>query len=663
MSPLLQGRFRLFVCGLLTTLVAIFLLLYPPELLRFFDYRIYDLLLFSQRSRELDFRPVVVGIDEQSLARFGQWPWPRYRLAQLIDALRRQKVAAIGIDLLMPEEDRTSPEVIQRERLRDLGEVYSAGHVGLNGKSNDALLADAISLAPAVLGFKFLRASEIATDRQPVPEPLTGIVVSNESLLASSRSGADGLLASIDMLAQAAKKTAFTNAAPDRDGVVRRLPLVLPYRGQYYPSLALATVQVASGHEALRLDVVEQEAFLNWNERRIPLDSRGNMLIGFAREPLYRSVSAADLLLGKLPADSLAGSLVFVGAVSAGLGDRHVTPINRNFPGVNIHAVVAENILNRQWFSHPVWVRGVEIVVVALGGILSAWLLSCCNLLIPLVALFAAGCGMTWGTVVLFQMERCFISPTVPVLILLVNAALLGLLRYGIAANHLRHRNRDLLKAQDATIVSLTILAETRDTDTGAHILRTQRFVKALAGQLQKGSLYSDDILDEDVEMLFMSAPLHDIGKVGIPDRILLKAGALAEEETEIMRGHTLIGASALGRTAEVLGQPEKYSYLHYARQMAETHHERWDGSGYPAGLKGTQIPLAGRLMALADVYDAMISVRCYKEAVPHERTRDYIVAMSGSLFDPEIVAAFLECEDVFADIAREYQDELLPEF
>jgi len=657
LSPLGEGRFAVFACGLLVTLIAVFLLLYPPELLRFFDFRMFDMLLSAQKQQSVKNPPVVVGIDEESLLAFGQWPWPRYRLARLVEELKDQGVAAIGIDLLMVEKDRTSLDVILRERQRDLNEDFGGFAETVSRVQNDQLLAKALSEAPTVLGFKFLDEAIESGATSVVPTPLAGVVIRNERGNELPWSEPKAVLSSLDLLAQAAAREAFVNAVTDRDGIVRRVPLLQNFQGNYYPSLALATVLQATGTGQLRFDLLSQEASLSFNGSQVSLDRRGNLLLGFANTAAYRYVSAADLLQGKLADHSLAGSVVFVGAVAAGLGDRHVTPLDRNFPGVKIHAVVASNLLNGGWYSHPVWARGAEFVSVLALGVLSAWLLSSFSLKVPLLMSLLAAVGAFWNSLALFQVGHYFVSPTLPVLVLVLNAGLLGLLRYGIAAKHLRERSKSLLKAQDATIVSLITLAETRDSDTGAHVLRTQRFVRTLAEQLRRDSRYSSEITDEDVEMLFQSAPLHDIGKVGIPDKILLKNGRLTDEEVAVMKEHPQLGAMALSCAVEVLGQPEDSAYLHYARQMAATHHERWDGSGYPEGLRGEEIPLAGRLMALADVYDAMVSVRSYKKAMSHEQARDYILSMSGQLFDPEIADAFLACEANFAEIGAEYRD------
>jgi len=249
------------------------------------------------------------------------------------------------------------------------------------------------------------------------------------------------------------------------------------------------------------------------------------------------------------------------------------------------------------------------------------------------------------------------LSPLLPMLAPLLVTACLGLLKYGIEVRRVRRRTRDLVEAQDTVIVAMSALAEARDNETGQHLLRTQRYVGLLARQLAKTAKYAE-LTSSDIELLAKSAPLHDIGKVGIPDSILRKPGKLTADEYKIMQAHPLIGAEALGRIIDATGHPEKHAFLNYARQMIESHHERWDGAGYPYGLRGEAIPLAGRLMALADVYDALISRRVYKQGYSHGLARDFIRANAGSHFDPDVVAAFLAIEAGFAEIARRFADE-----
>jgi len=216
----------------------------------------------------------------------------------------------------------------------------------------------------------------------------------------------------------------------------------------------------------------------------------------------------------------------------------------------------------------------------------------------------------------------------------------------------LRTRTQELDQMRDATILGLSSLAETRDNETGEHILRTQQYVRVLAEHLQNHPRFKSVLTPSMIELIYKSSPLHDSGKVGIPDAILLKPGRLTDEEFETMKQHSLIGSEALKSAQEVLGSN---SFLTVACEIMETHHEKWDGSGYPYGLKGEEIPVSGRLMALADVYDALISERIYKEAFSHEKARGIIVEGKGVHFDPDVVNAFLELETVFQEIAQNF--------
>jgi putative two-component system response regulator len=217
-------------------------------------------------------------------------------------------------------------------------------------------------------------------------------------------------------------------------------------------------------------------------------------------------------------------------------------------------------------------------------------------------------------------------------------------------------RTRELVAAQDSTILAMSMLAETRDLDTGNHIRRTQNYVKALAERLRAHPRFIGQLDDTAIAMLFKSAPLHDIGKVGIPDRILLKPGRLTAEEFEIMKTHTTIGHDAMVQAEQTMGGPVEY--LRVAKEIALSHQEKWDGSGYPQGLTGDAIPMSARLMAVADVYDALISTRVYKSGLPHDRAVQVIFQGRGAHFDPDMVDAFIEIQDEFAAIAARFSDD-----
>jgi len=221
--------------------------------------------------------------------------------------------------------------------------------------------------------------------------------------------------------------------------------------------------------------------------------------------------------------------------------------------------------------------------------------------------------------------------------------------------SQLQDKTDEVSRIRDVTIIAMGTLAETRDNETGNHLKRTQTYIRVLALKLQNHSRFKQYLSDDIIESLYKLAPLHDIGKVGIPDHILLKQGKLTPEEYEIMKTHPTLGSDALAAAESSLPAPSKF--LHIGREIAGGHHEKWDGSGYPKGLRGDEIPISARLMALADVYDALICKRVYKKAFSHEDAVAFIRDGRGAHFDPDVVDAFLEIQDEFDQIAKRFQD------
>jgi putative two-component system response regulator len=216
-------------------------------------------------------------------------------------------------------------------------------------------------------------------------------------------------------------------------------------------------------------------------------------------------------------------------------------------------------------------------------------------------------------------------------------------------------RTKEVSHVQDVTVFALASLAETRDNDTGKHIKRTQHYVKLLACGLQDHPRFRNNLTNTMIEFYFKAAPLHDIGKVGIPDSILLKEGKLTPAEFDIMKTHTRIGRNAILNAEKLLHAPAPF--LFYSREIAYTHHEKWNGKGYPEGISGMNIPLSGRIMAIADVYDALVTKRIYKPAFTHQEAISIIKEDAARHFDPEMVAVFLEIADRFYDISQKYPD------
>lgn len=222
-------------------------------------------------------------------------------------------------------------------------------------------------------------------------------------------------------------------------------------------------------------------------------------------------------------------------------------------------------------------------------------------------------------------------------------------------AKEVKKRIRENLAIQDVTILALASLAETRNTETGYHIRRTQYYIRILAEHLRHHPRFGWYLTDENIEALFKSTPLHDIGKVGVPDRILLNPESLTPEEYEVMKTHTTLGRDAIQAAEDQLGMD--VDFLKTAKEIVYYHQEWWDGGGYPTGAKGEEIPVSARLMAVADVYDALISKRNYKDAMTHDEAAAIIRAGRGTHFDPDVADAFMEAQDEFRDVAARFAD------
>ena len=661
----------LYAAGLCLTLLVALLSIFPTLTVQRAELALYDLMLSGRRQAPQSPVPVVVGIDEDSLAAFGQWPWPRYRLALLVEKLQQLGAQVVALDFLMPELDRTAPEVIQSERLRDQIDTQKPSipnalsttphRAALLYDGNSQRLADVLGRGSTVLGYylDFSRPSTPGRAQHPPTTP-EGMVVSRSLHGTQQWPQPKGQIRSLPLLTDAAGAEGFTNALQDMDGTLRRVPLLLTSpQGQDTPSLALAAALLSLPQRHLRLDTDPAGAVLHWGARQIPLDRSGNLLLDWRSSP-PRYVSALSVLQGRMAPDSLRGSIVVVGAWAQGLGDRHLTPAGKSTYGVAVHATVLDNLLSGQFIARPSWARGAELLAVVFAGVLCTLLLGWPGFAWSVGVVVVGTVGLYGAAYQLLVQQGLHLSPLLPMVALVLISSVLSLLKYGLEERQLLLRTQELSHAQDSIITSFSALAELRDKETGGHILRTRRYVEILAEQLSTTPAYAY-LTASDIDLLGKSAPLHDIGKVGIPDSILQKPGKLTAEEYAIMQNHPLIGAEALSKVIDGTGHPGEKSFLDYARQMVESHHERWDGTGYPHRLSGQAIPLAGRLMALADVYDALISKRVYKRGFSHDEVRQMLIKESGAHFDPDVINAFLIREADFVHIAEKFADPAPP--
>jgi response regulator RpfG family c-di-GMP phosphodiesterase len=275
------------------------------------------------------------------------------------------------------------------------------------------------------------------------------------------------------------------------------------------------------------------------------------------------------------------------------------------------------------------------------------------SIMLLLFMVVMLGAGQFLSKLIMQSLQQRFVNQSLARQLSALNDGLESKVRQ--RTEQLQHKTDEVSQIRDVTIIAMATLAETRDNETGNHLRRTQTYIRALATKLRDHPRFRDFLNDDTIESLYKLAPLHDIGKVGIPDHILLKQGKLTPEEYEIMKTHPTLGGEALAAAEANLPAPSRF--LHIGREIASGHHEKWDGSGYPKGLQGDSIPISARLMALADVYDALICKRVYKKAFTHEDAVAFIVDGRGKHFDPDVVDAFLSIQDEFKQIAERYSD------
>jgi len=417
----------LVVTGLLFTLAMAVLFVFQPFFLRLIDLKVYDTMFRSTYSDQISEGVVIVDLDEESLAEFGQWPWPRYRVALLLEKIRRAGPLSIGLDMVFAEEDRTSPRIIRGQLEKELGVFIDFTGLPAGLEDNDAILAGILEKGPFALGYYFdpqvsasgpadnmsdsatLDSLQIAVLGGKKAQPL------DRSLFKASR-----IINNIPILSAAASGSGFMNVAPDSDGIIRRVPLIMHYNGDVYPSLALSVMLNAldSKQTVIRTNSQGVES-LRLGGLTIPLDSRGQMLLNY-RGPsrTVKYISAGDILQDALEPGLLSGKIVFLGTSSAGLKDIRTTPIDPVYPGVEAQATVVDNILSGDFLSRPAWASGLELSLVVLMGLVTTFFMVLLGALWVIAPLALSGLGIWFGALHLLESNGLYISPFMPLITL-----------------------------------------------------------------------------------------------------------------------------------------------------------------------------------------------------------------------------------------------------
>jgi adenylate cyclase len=622
------------MCGVVSVLLTAVLALFRPPFLARVDDTVYDTVTRSVRLQPRGDRVVIVDVDERSLSIVGQWPWRRDVIAKLVARLRDTGASMIAFDVIFAEADRY-------ERL-----TGSARHSKADERrSPDDELAETLRGGRVVVGYAMT--FEAAARARPgcVLHPVgLAIVRPREEADVAPFFRATGAVCSLPALSEAAGVSGFLNAAPDSDGILRRVPLLVELDGRVYPALALEAVEAVTGKRDLALQISNINASsLMIGDRVVPVDGKSNLLLRYrGKKRTFPYLSAADVLSGDAPDGALRDKVVFVGTTALGTREVVATPLDTLFAGVEVQATIADNLLQQDFVRRSPHGPMLESQIVLLLGVGSAAMAARAGVVTGLAGCVGAVAAVWLGAVWLLSTSGLFISPLYPTIGVLSAVASMTLAKVTVERRRAETAGRERSAAQRLMVQTLLSLTEARDAETGRHSRRTQRYARLLAEQLMAHPDYRDYLTPERVDLLSSLAPLHDIGKVGIPDRILNKPGPLTREELAEMRTHPALGREVILKAEQQAGVRDDAT-LEMAKDIVYTHHERWDGTGYPQGLRGTDIPIAGRLMAVVDVYDAAVTRRLYGPSKSHDETVRFIASSKGTHFDPAVVDAFLE--------------------
>lgn len=629
------------VVGIVFMIIWLAFISSSEDLFISFDDRMQGLINLIDREKPKAPAVAVVDIDDMSLLNVGQWPWPRYVLGNLIRAVKRDPKQVVGLDILLSENDRSSLGYIkQRYKMEFNIDMFVVG-VPDNMQDNDAYLAKVLRDESRIVG-----AIQLDVQQQP-DEGYFHSPYDNDLTLPY----ADAVLRNIPVIRSALSRSGFVNFFNEGDGVLRNIPMLSNSAEGLIPSFALAMLMEREGVDKINIEKNFWGRVIHVGKYHIPIDNQGkSWLNASAAENNYTTTSAADILTGqsRIPANRL----VLIGSSSAALHDRVIMPLQRNVAGVGVHALALNNMINNQLIIHPSWTLYWNVIT-------SIILLLIINKLYFLPIGVARRTGMVLASIVLlsvvmvcaFHFYKVWLSVIPAVLGGLCLTILSELAEYLLLRKNMNIWKEDLEHSNHAMLHAMASLCDSRDPETGGHTNRTQYYVKCLADAL---SHYHQEAQHPFfVDTLFHAALLHDVGKVAIPDSILLKPGALTDEEFSVIKTHTTIGRQILMDTADKLRTPS--DFLHCAIDMAGSHHERWDGKGYPDRLSGTQIPFCARVMAVADVYDALTSKRVYKKSMSHEKAVAIITESAGTQFDPSVVNAFLGCEYKIMQICNQF--------
>jgi len=609
--------FRLFKYIIIIILIIVgHLLLKDFRILSELDYKIYDQLMGLQDSKVDDngsSHVVIIDVDEKSLHELGTWPWSRLIVTKLLQRVQDNTPAVIGINFLFSEADNLGAKNFQTFYKNNFNKNIDISDIPLEMQDNDKIFANQIKQSSAILPIYQLNNKEI--------------------------------IQNYPIYHQAYKNFGFINIEPDSDGISRRAKLFNYLNGKKIPSFSVAML---SSLDTNILNNHHQEVeVLGY---KFITDSKAQVLIDTSLH--VNKVSAIDVLNFEEAREKIEGKIAIIGS-SAGAEKDFKIFGNQDITNTQFQALIIENILshklkyqNEDFKAYFIYLS-MFLTIVAI--IFIAFRFYILMLLLFLVALF--------GVLIFSYINlKSGVYLCVGYFLIPFTITSFGLSLLFTIINKLDKQTFDkaIYKAQSSSLDSMSLLVGIYDNATGSHIVRTKKYAKAIALWLYEHRYYRQTITPAFIELIYHSAPMHDIGKVGIPESILKKPAKFTAQEFEIMKEHTTIAKNLIDKIIYTQGANP---FLEMSKNIAYGHHEKWNGKGYPQGLSHYEIPIEARIMSVADMYDALISKRCYKEEFSFEDAEMLIAKESGISFDPLVVKAFNNIKEELKRIALKYKE------
>ncbi|MBU0994462.1 MAG: adenylate/guanylate cyclase domain-containing protein [Proteobacteria bacterium] len=512
---LLKGRFPVLFAGFLFTFLMCAIYVYRPQYFKHLNDKLYDVILKGTFSTKVTGRVVIVDLDEQSIERFGQWPWARYRIAILLEKIRSGGALAVGLDILFSEPDRTSPQILKENLKKDLNVAVVFQGLPDALLDNDRIFADILSKGPYVLGFFFDDSRKLTPGIEKGMYAINPAIIKMPEALGPERWLYDnqGGVFPVSGLADVASSIGFINSRPEDDGILRSAPLLMTMKGKVYPCLALATLQTALGKPQMAMKMTKGGvASLKIGKTVVPLDKNGRMLLNFrGMSRTFSYFSAVDVMEGKNAPDAFRNKIVFIGTSAAGLKDLRATPLDPLLPGVEAQAVIVDNILKGDWFFRPDWTPGLELSLIVLFGVITSIIISWSSAIWTILFVITAGMGMWHMGLWSLEKWRIYMSPLYPFLMLAGNFTVLNFIKFWKS-----EREKRFVRDTFGRYLSDSIVKEILDTPEGLNLGGEKKRVTIMMTDLRGFTAICERLDPEDVLTMinhYLSEMIPIIGK------------------------------------------------------------------------------------------------------------------------------------------------------